>query len=514
MLQETGVTETVDVLGPIAAVAGGVVVAFVLATLISALVRAAARRSNLAMDVLKRVRRPMRVVLVIVGVWIALRLSTKSADWRIAVEHALLIALIVAAAWLIGALAFVAEDAALNRYRLDVPDNRRARRARTQIAVLRRLTVALLAICAAAGVLMTFPSARAAGASVFASAGVISIVAGLAAQSSLANVFAGLQLAFTDAIRLDDVVVVDGEWGRIEEITMTYIVVHLWDDRRLIVPSTFFTSTPFENWTRRDSNMLGTVELDVDWEVPVAAMRDELKRLLEESDLWDERVGILQVTDAVGGQVQVRALASAVDAPSIFDLRCYVREGLVDWLQREAPYALPRTRLEGGGGAPGAVRVVPRAVLPGDGRTPPDAASVPDDEDQPKTKLLRRPDILRPPVRVPAPRGAKQGPAGDATAQFTKHTGDRLFTGSFDAVERAQAFGGPGREVLEEREQTAERALREPVPTEGDGKAPGDPKTKVDRPKGDKAQDGRTKGDEPRGGEPRGGEPAGDEAQG
>ena len=193
------------------------------------------------------------------------------------------------------------EDAALQRYRIDVADNRHARRVRTQVQVLRRITVAILVLCAIAAILLTFPSARALGASLLASAGLISIVAGLAAQSSLANVFAGLQLAFTDAIRVDDVVVVADEWGRIEEITLTYVVVHVWDDRRLILPSTYFTTTPFENWTRRAADLLGTVELDVDWEVPVEAMRAELTRLLQDTDLWDRRVGILQVTDAVGG---------------------------------------------------------------------------------------------------------------------------------------------------------------------------------------------------------------------
>src|SRR3954454_10434489 len=140
---------------------------------------------------------------------------------------------------------------------------------RTQVQVLRRVTVAVLVVCAAAGIALTFPSARACGASLLASAGLLSIVAGLAAQSSLANVFAGMQLAFTDAIRVDDVVVVDQQWGRIEEITLTYVVVHIWDDRRLILPCTYFTNTPFENWTRTSSELLGAVEFDLDWRVPV-----------------------------------------------------------------------------------------------------------------------------------------------------------------------------------------------------------------------------------------------------
>ncbi|MEK8226103.1 mechanosensitive ion channel domain-containing protein [Oerskovia sp. M15] len=156
-----------------------------------------------------------------------------------------------------------------------------------------------------------------------------------------------MQIAFTDGIRVDDVVVLEGEWGRIEEITMTYVVVHLWDDRRLIMPCTYFTTTPFQNWTRRAADLLGTVEIDLDFRVPFGAMRAELKRLLAHTDLWDERVGILQVTDAINGVVRVRALVSAHDAPTLFDLRCFVREGLVEWLQRSSADSLPRTRFEG-----------------------------------------------------------------------------------------------------------------------------------------------------------------------
>jgi small-conductance mechanosensitive channel len=333
---------------------GGVAAAFVLATVMSVTVRRIGRRSPLAREMSLRMRRPTRVLLMVVAVALAVRYSADPDEpWLPALQHVLLVAGIVVFTWLVGAFAFVVEDRVLARVPLDVADNRHARRIRTQITIVRRLTVAVLVVCGAAGVLLTFPEARAAGASLFASAGLLSIVAGLAAQTSLANVFAGMQIAFTDAIRVDDVVVLEGEWGRIEEITLTYVVVHVWDDRRLILPSTYFTSTPFQNWTRRSAELLGTVELDLDFQVSFRAMRAELDRLLARTELWDERVGILQVTDAVGGTVRVRVLVSAVDAPTLFDLRCFVREGLVEWLQTEAPHALPRTRLEGvphGGG--------------------------------------------------------------------------------------------------------------------------------------------------------------------
>jgi small-conductance mechanosensitive channel len=206
--------------------------------------------------------------------------------------------------------------AAITRYRVDVRDNRHARRVRTQVVVVRRVTVALISALAVAAMLMTFPSARAAGTSLLASAGILGVIAGLAAQSTLSNMFARLQIALTDWLRPDDVVVVEGEWGRIEDITLSYVVVHIWDDRRLIFPTSYFTQKPFQNWTRTESAILGTVEFDVDWAVPVDAMRDELRRIVEQTDLWDRRVSVLQVTDAVNGFVRVRALVSAADAIS------------------------------------------------------------------------------------------------------------------------------------------------------------------------------------------------------
>ncbi|MBD8000185.1 mechanosensitive ion channel family protein [Oerskovia gallyi] len=481
-----------DVALTLAAVAGALVAAFVLGTIISAITNRLGRRSELARDISKRLRRPDRAVLMVVAVWIAVRVTTDaSVAWRPAVEHALLVALIAAGAWWVGALAFVLEDSALKRFRVDVVDNRHARRIRTQIIVVRRLTVAIIVICAIAAVLLTFPAARAAGASILASAGVISIVAGLAAQTSLANVFAGMQIAFTDGIRVDDVVVLEGEWGRIEEITMTYVVVHLWDDRRLIMPCTYFTTTPFQNWTRRAADLLGTVELDLDFRVPFGAMRTELKRLLAHTDLWDQRVGILQVTDAINGVVRVRALVSARDAPTLFDLRCFVREGLVEWLQRSSADSLPRTRFEGveegriseePDVAPGRTQEKGAAAHPAiperEVHLPPSIPVGPGIPGQPplSTRQATRrlsvrdkarvigsvsapPDVVETRVMDPVEVAVAVGreaevapedlPGGAAESAF--------FSGTAEGVERAQAFAGPGQEVIDEREETAER---------------------------------------------------------
>ncbi len=285
-------------------------------------------------------------MLVVVLGWAGLLASTRQAPWRSAVSHALAIVLIALVAWLLAGLAHVLEDVALRRYATGADDAVRGRRVQTQSQVLRRIAVAVIVVWAVGAVLLTFPEVRGVGASVFASAGLLSVIAGLAAQSSLGNLFAGLQLAFTDAIRIDDIVVVRTDVGRVEEITLTYVGVRLWDDRRVILPSTWFTTTPFENWTHHAPELLGTVEMDVDWSVPVEAMRQEFDRLLAANELWDRRVGQLQVTDATGGFLRVRALVSAADSGTLFALRAAVRESLVAWVVAESPGALPRTRTQ------------------------------------------------------------------------------------------------------------------------------------------------------------------------
>jgi small-conductance mechanosensitive channel len=258
----------------------------------------------------------------------------------------MLVACIAAVSWLVTNLLFVVEDAALSHVRVDVADNRRARKVRTQLATLRRLTAVVITVVAVAAILMTFSGLRAYGASVLASAGVAGIIAGLAAQTTLANVFAGLQLVFTDGLRIDDVVVVEDEWGRIEELTLTYVVVHLWDERRLVLPATYFTTTPFQNWTRSESRVIGAVELHLDPVADVSALRERARQVISANPLWDRRDWVLQVTDMTELTIVVRVLASAADAASAWDLRCEVREALVAYLRHEQPDALPRLRTQ------------------------------------------------------------------------------------------------------------------------------------------------------------------------
>jgi len=329
--------------GLAASVAIALAAALIVAVVTKLAVVAATKRREWPRALTSKARHPYRLLLAVVAVWAAVSFSMPGMDW---VNHTFLILLIAVGAWFVAAIVGFAIGLGMGRYRIDVPDNRVARRIQTQLAIVRRLAYAVIVIVALGSILLTFPGVQAVGASVLASAGVVSIVAGLAAQSTLANVFAGVQLAFSDAIRVDDVVIAEGEWGRIEEITLTYVVVHIWDDRRMVLPSTYFTSTPFENWTRSSSELLGSIEIDLDWRVSPGLMRIELEKILARTNIWDGRASVLQVTDATGGLVRVRILVTAVDAPTLFDLRCFVREEMVEWLQGQDPAAIPRSRVQ------------------------------------------------------------------------------------------------------------------------------------------------------------------------
>ena len=332
-------------------VAGAVVVAYLLGVVLSWVMIRIGRRSAVISDIAELTRMPLRAALVVFGSSIAVQRTSRPHDsWRGWLDHTLLILLIAALTWLLASLVLVAERRAIARYGGgddEISDADRIwRRVRTQVTVLRRLAIAIVVILGSAAILMTFPRFSDIGTTVFASAGVLSVVAGLAAQTSLGAVFAGMQIAFSGAIRVGDVVQLENGqwWGRIEEITLSYVVVRLWDERRLVLPCTYFTTEPFENWTRSATEIMGAVEFDVDFSVPFAEMRAELDRLLAESDLWDGRRGVLQVTDAVGGVVRVRIVVSAPNAGALFDLRCAVREGMVNWVQHNR--VLPTQRIE------------------------------------------------------------------------------------------------------------------------------------------------------------------------
>ncbi len=378
-------------------------VAAVLLVLIELLVRVIAMRQPWAAVLLRHTRPALRLLLVGVAVWVSVSLAAPESRFSEVIDRVLTVGVIGLFTWLFVEVVDFAFEGSMVRFPIGADATRAARRAHTQLTFLQRLATVTIIVVGVSAALLTFPQMQAIGASLLASAGLAGIVAGLAAQSTLSNVFAGVQIAFSDAIRVDDIVIVEGEWGRIEEITLTYVVIRIWDDRRLVVPSTHFTSKPFENWTRTGSELLGSVELDLDWRVSPAAMRERLSVVLDGTTLWDRRVSVLQVSSATDGFVRVRILVSAADAGSLFDLRNYVREQLVEWVQLESPGAMPRTR-----------------VLMVDATSPDDAAPAVDPADQSAKRQLfsgtpeahqRAEQMLAPSADPDAP--SRVGPAAE-----------------------------------------------------------------------------------------------------
>ena len=350
---EAAVVTTIDftllILGPII----GAFVGIAVSVLFSALARKALSKAATASSILARVRRPGHFTFAAWGAWAGLGIALVNphlSDWNgtsitTFLMHVLLIVALACLTWMAYAAAWVFEDAA--KVRQD-SDRGRSRRFETQAQVLRRLTQSIVVVVGAVAIIGTFEAARQAMTTVLASAGVISVIFGLAAQQTLGNVFAGLQLAFTDAIRVGDVVVAGekNETGSVEEITLSYVVVRIWDERRLIIPSRYFTQTPFENWTRRAAAQLGTVELKLDWSAPMTLIRTKVEQLLTSTDLWDGRTWGVQITDSDEYTVTVRILVSAKNSGHLSDLRAYIREQLISWIVTEEPWARPAQRIE------------------------------------------------------------------------------------------------------------------------------------------------------------------------
>ena len=290
--------------------------------------------------------RAVRLIIPLAGIILVLPALPVPSAYSGLFRQATSLGLVAAVGFILYELLNSGESAVLAQFRIDERDNLRARKVYTQVKVLKKIGVAVIMIFTFASMLMVFEPVRQLGASILASAGVVGIIVGFAAQRSLATVLAGLQIALTQPIRLDDVVIVEGEWGRIEEINLLFVVVRIWDLRRLVVPITYFIEKPFQNWTRASADLLGSVFLYTDYTVPLDALRQELDRVLEDSKLWDRKVKVLQVTDAKERTLEVRVLVSAADSSAAWDLRCQVREKLVGFLQRSFPQCLPRTRAE------------------------------------------------------------------------------------------------------------------------------------------------------------------------
>ncbi|MGE5569814.1 MAG: mechanosensitive ion channel family protein [Rhodospirillales bacterium] len=306
------------------------------------LIGSAELRASIAGDVY----RPSRLILPLMAAIAGIGALPISPETTAELRRLLSLVLIAAFAWLAISVLRRLLTWVTSLSRTGVPDNQSARRIRTQITVLYRIVVFVICLFAASVGLMMFPSIRQIGASLLASAGLAGLVIGLAARPTISNLLAGLQLALAEPIRLDDLVIVEGESGTIEEITTTYVVVRLWDKRRMVVPLSYFIERPFQNWTRHSGELLGTVFIYADYSIPVDEVRAELHRILKDSGLWDGQVWNLQVTNATERAVELRALMSAANSSQAWDLRCLVREKLIDFLQRRYPECLPRARTE------------------------------------------------------------------------------------------------------------------------------------------------------------------------
>lgn len=294
-------------------------------------------------------RNPARVLVPLMIVLAVLPFLAISEELVAVGRHGVILGLIAGAAWLVISFTAVFDDVVISKFKIDTQDNLAARQIRTKTHVLRRVAVIAITVFALSIMLMTFPAIRNVGVSLFASAGVAGLVIGMAARPMLSNLIAGIQIALTQPIRIDDVVIVEGEWGKIEEISSTYVVVRIWDLRRMVLPLTYFMEKPFQNWTRQTADILGTVFLYTDYTIPVEDVRQELHRVLQSTKLWDGKTWGLQVTNATESTMELRALMSAPDSGTAWDLRCAVREKLIGFLQEKYPQSLPRVRAELGG---------------------------------------------------------------------------------------------------------------------------------------------------------------------
>jgi len=313
--------------------------------LFKVLLRFAARaNTSLHQSLVHRWRSPAKLLLPLAVVLLTLPSLQLPAGLASILQHTGSLSLIAVIAWLLAATILGLQELLLRRYDITTTNNLKARTVSTQVSVLVKIVMVLIFIIAGATMLMTFDRVRQLGMSLLASAGIVGIIIGFAAQRTLATFIAGIQIAITQPIRLDDVVVVEGEWGRIEEITLTYVVVCIWDLRRLILPITYFLEKPFQNWTRVSADLLGAVTLHCDYRMPVAAIRAELERILAGNELWDGKVCGLVVVDANDKTVVLRALVSTKNSGDGWDLRCHVREKLIEFIQREYPDCLPRLR--------------------------------------------------------------------------------------------------------------------------------------------------------------------------
>ncbi|CAM4041424.1 mechanosensitive ion channel family protein [Gillisia hiemivivida] len=303
-------------------------------------------RNILPLNFANRIWIPLLIFLVSLFCQIAIIAKLFRYDYTYTiVGHLSTMGIILSTAWFLIVLLKIFKARILRKYDLSTSDNLKARKVYTQFMILENIIIFIIIVLAVGIVLMSFDSIRSIGVSLLTSAGIAGIIIGLAAQKAIGTLLAGIQIALTQPIRIEDVVIIDGEWGWIEEITLTYVVVRIWDKRRLVVPTTYFIENTFQNWTRNSSEILGTVFIYTDYEIPFQKLREELSRLLEGSSLWDRKTNVLQVTDATDRSVEIRALMSAKDSPTAWDLRVYIREQLIVFIKENYPESLPKSRV-------------------------------------------------------------------------------------------------------------------------------------------------------------------------
>ncbi|MGP4002825.1 mechanosensitive ion channel family protein [Streptomyces sp. 8N706] len=333
-----------DVLRPLFVIGGSITITLVIGWLVDhGLRRTDARHPETPLwDLLRRCRVPLQFVLCAALLRGSYDQAHLTADHDKATGQVLTLVLIGATAWLVVRIATAIVESSYSRYATSTRDPARVRRVRTQVTLIQRVVTAIVGVVAAAAMLLTFPAMRTVGTSMLASAGLLGIVAGIAAQSTLGNLFAGLQIAFGDMVRIGDTVVVDEEWGTVEEITLTFLTVKTWDERRFTMPVSYFTSQPFENWSRGGPQMTGTVFFHLDHSAPVEAIREKVHEIVQDCAAWDGREWGVAVTDTTPSTMVVRALVTARDADAVWTVRCEVRERVVAWLCDKHPYALPR----------------------------------------------------------------------------------------------------------------------------------------------------------------------------
>lgn len=324
-----------------------VLAGFIFKIIITFFSRIYAKRStqfSLFYSILARLGRPLNFFLPIFIFNLVLPLMRLTPRAELVLDRITGILIVIAFAFLLIGIVKIVEDYITSIYDLSKTDNLKERKIRTQLQFVRKFIISLIVILAVCAILLSFPNLRKVGTGLLTSVGIGGIIIGFAAQRSLANFLAGLQIAFTQPMRIDDVLIVEGEWGRVEEITLTYVVLAIWDKRRLILPINYFIEKPFQNWTRNSADLLGTVFIYLDYTAPIDAIREEYSRLLKANQLWDGNVNVVQITDAKERVIEIRMLMSASTSGRAFDLRCYIRENIISFIQKNHPDALPKTR--------------------------------------------------------------------------------------------------------------------------------------------------------------------------